>query len=92
MNGNWEESDSRVINLTEDDPDIFGIYINHVYTNQLATSEMDRDQLLQFDFAQVKEIVDKENSVLARVYLLGENCKILLQRLQSFPQSSNWQE
>jgi hypothetical protein len=36
MNGAWEEADTRVVKLPEDDPDIFALYINYVYTAQLA--------------------------------------------------------
>ncbi|KAH7085250.1 hypothetical protein BKA63DRAFT_13643 [Paraphoma chrysanthemicola] len=42
MNGPWAERDERIIKLPEDDPEVFAIYVNFVYTNTVATGPLER--------------------------------------------------
>jgi hypothetical protein len=36
MSGSWKESEDRVIKLPEDDPEIFNVYVHHLYTGSVA--------------------------------------------------------
>ncbi|KAF2803316.1 uncharacterized protein BDZ99DRAFT_453580 [Mytilinidion resinicola] len=38
MNGRWKESKERLINLPEDSPAVFSLYMHHLYTSKLATA------------------------------------------------------
>jgi len=40
LNGNWQEAETRVIKLPDDDPEIVALYINFVYTGQLSTAKI----------------------------------------------------
>lgn len=37
MNGRWTEAETRTIDLTEDDPEAFALYLNLVYKNHVPT-------------------------------------------------------
>jgi hypothetical protein len=39
--GLWQQDATHLVNLPEDDPDVFKIYLNLVYTGQLATQSAD---------------------------------------------------
>jgi hypothetical protein len=41
MNGSWIEQAEPIVKLLEDDLKIFATYINIVYTDQLATNQLD---------------------------------------------------
>jgi hypothetical protein len=36
MSGSWKESKDRIVNLPEEDPEIFKIYVHHLYTGSVA--------------------------------------------------------
>lgn len=36
MSGSWKESEDRIVNLPEEDPEIFKIYVHHLYTGSVA--------------------------------------------------------
>jgi hypothetical protein len=61
-NGKWQESDERTVNLREDVPDIFEIYLNLLYTGTLATKKP--------LFGRTD--ADNEYTILAQVYVLAE--------------------
>lgn len=44
MNGNWAESSERVVKLPEDSAEIFGTYMNLVYTGMVATQLDDTNE------------------------------------------------
>jgi hypothetical protein len=64
MNGNWAERAERLIRLPEDDPEIFAIYVNLVYTNVVATRPA----------VEVKttDIFTSEFIELSKLYVLAE--------------------
>jgi hypothetical protein len=70
MNGNWTESNEKLVKLHEDDPRAFGVYLNHVYTGQLPTmnGKFDVDPLPD----QGLGAMYKEFRELAKVYVLSE--------------------
>ncbi|KAF2869093.1 hypothetical protein BDV95DRAFT_499273, partial [Massariosphaeria phaeospora] len=72
MNGKWPEADTRVVELSEDDPDLFGIYLNHVYTEKLPVGETDSDQLVKLDYGVFYKETQKEYDLLFRLYIFGE--------------------
>jgi hypothetical protein len=54
LNGNWAESDTRIVKLSEDDPHIFALYLDYVFNGQLATmgktpEEFDTLEILKFN-------------------------------------------
>jgi hypothetical protein len=72
MNGIWTEAKERVVNLLEDRPDIFEIYVNHVYTNQLPTTDNESDAKPEKVFAS---IALAEYVRLAEIYVLAERLR-----------------
>lgn len=60
-NGKWLESDERTVNLREDLPYVFEIYLSLLYTGTLAT----KNRLRNHETAE-------EYEVLARIYVLAE--------------------
>jgi hypothetical protein len=64
MSGNWLEQEDRLVKFPEDDPEIFAIYINLVYTEQTATSPSvsPREQ----------KTINDEYVLLAKLYVLAE--------------------
>jgi hypothetical protein len=65
MNGNWAESEERLVKLSEDDPEIFAIYINHVYTNNIATNSCEG--------SKAGDLIRHELLMLSNLYILCEN-------------------
>ena len=43
MNGNWTESQERVVRLPEDKPEIFELYLELLYTNQIPVVGIEKD-------------------------------------------------
>jgi hypothetical protein len=67
MNGDWVEKDERLVKLPEDDPEIFGIYANLVYTGKIAirSSETAKGQV-------AKHALQAEHTTLCILYVLAE--------------------
>jgi hypothetical protein len=63
LNGNWAESDDRVITMMEDDPEIFAKYLHFVYIKEFPA--MPHTTL-------VSDQIIGEYRMLARVYVLAE--------------------
>jgi hypothetical protein len=63
LNGNWAESDDRVITMMEDDPEIFDKYLHFVYTKEFPAMP---------HAALVSDQILGEYRMLARVYVLAE--------------------
>lgn len=59
LNGTWKESEERVINLPEDDPDVFSLYVHCLYTGKLAV--VSKPERYQEQFTK-----------LARLYVFAE--------------------
>lgn len=67
MNGNWVESSERMVKLPEDSAEIFGTYINMVYTGMVATQLDDiTDEKLK------RTNLSVECNYLCRLYVLAE--------------------
>jgi len=64
LNGNWTESEGRIVRFPEDNPEIFGIYMNLVYTGLVLTDNIDHPKSIT--------IITNEFDVLARLYVLCE--------------------
>jgi hypothetical protein len=64
MNGNWAERDERLVKLPEDDPEIFAIYINLVYTNTVATRRAEDPK--------TRDALPAELIRLSHLYVLSE--------------------
>lgn len=60
MNGKWRESDEGVVPLPDDQPEIFSLYANLLYTDRLATRQTDPEKKAD------------EFTLLARLYVLAE--------------------
>lgn len=68
-NGKWLESDERLVTLPEDKPDIFRLYLNLVYTKQIATKEW--MMLCQmYVLAEVLQDVRSKNCIMDAMYTL----------------------
>lgn len=72
MNGKWTELETRTINLVDDDPDTFALYLNHVYTNELPTVTFSEDELNTIEFYEFLRHVNTEYMALFKLYILGE--------------------
>jgi hypothetical protein len=64
MNGNWAESKERTVRMPEDDPKLFHIYVNLIYTGRVITDTLE-------ELKTAKTIGD-ELHVLGHLYVLGE--------------------
>lgn len=69
MNGKWEESESKVVNLLDDEPDIFSLYMSLVYTGKLPIKHEDSDDLPQ---EKKKEMLEEQYDRLFHLYVLSE--------------------
>jgi hypothetical protein len=58
MSHNWQESEKRTVRLEEDEPDLFGIYLNWLYCRTLPTREH------HWDYTEIFQ--------LAKAYVLGD--------------------
>ncbi|KAF2851211.1 hypothetical protein T440DRAFT_371000, partial [Plenodomus tracheiphilus IPT5] len=63
MSGKWKESDDRRVNLPEDDPDTFHVYVNLLYTGVLAVVP---------DPVPARYAGLEERLKLAKLYVLAE--------------------
>lgn len=72
MNGNWDESETRVIKLTDYDPAIFALYLNHVYTKQFPTMMNTQAELQAMEPDMARRITSDEVHQLAHVYVPAE--------------------
>ena len=64
LNGNWTESEGRIVRLAEDNPETFGIYMNLVYTGFVLTDTLDK--------SKTRSMICDEFNVLGRLYVLCE--------------------
>jgi hypothetical protein len=72
INGSWKESDTRVVKLPEDDPEIFALYINYIYTGQLVTAQKSNEEFATLDFIDFGKIIHAEYHALFCVYVMAE--------------------
>ncbi|KAI8939494.1 hypothetical protein NX059_003265 [Plenodomus lindquistii] len=65
LSGVWQESVTRRVNLTDDEKEIFHIYVNLLYTGQLAMEpELERVS------ADTRDL--NEGTIIAKLYVLAE--------------------
>jgi hypothetical protein len=64
MNGNWAESEERLVKLLKDEPEIFAIYVNYVYTNNIATNSCEG--------SKAGDLIRHELLMLSKLYILCE--------------------
>jgi hypothetical protein len=72
MNGNWAESESRVIKLPDDTPEIFAIYLNIVYTGQLVTMRKTKEELASLEAKAFGVELQREYEDVFCLYVLAE--------------------
>lgn len=63
LSGNWKEAQERVVNLPEDDPAIFAIYVHSIYNGELPTTP---------DSETLNLSPDWENRGICKFYVLAE--------------------
>lgn len=63
LNGNWAESDDRIIKLREDDPEIFAKYLHVVYTNKFPAI---------LNTNSISKQIFNEYMIMAQIYVLAE--------------------
>jgi hypothetical protein len=66
MDGDWKEAEERVVNLPEDHPDIFKIYVHLLYTGKLAV----RPDEIPDNYTR-----GTESTTLAELYVLAEKLR-----------------
>ena len=64
MNGDWAEREERLVKLPEDDPETFGIYVNLIYTDSVATTVS--------DVSDAASACASEFVALSKLYVLSE--------------------
>jgi hypothetical protein len=72
MNGKWAESESRVVKLPEDKPDVFAIYVNLIYTGHLPTMLKSKEELAGLDHKTLRSFTCPEYDSLLCLYVLAE--------------------
>jgi hypothetical protein len=71
MNGSWKEAETHIVELPEDDPETFAVYINHVYTGQLFTATVTDKELATLGARDILKEVSKQYHTLFKVYVLA---------------------
>jgi len=77
MNGNWQETDTRIINFPDDEPETFALYLNHLYTGQLPIATETEEELKKLSAADFSTFVTKQYHDVLRVFVLGEKLQDL---------------
>jgi hypothetical protein len=72
LNGKWAKTKTQTINLTEDDPDTFALYLNHLYNNELPTMDFSEEDLCVLTLTELRKFVDTEYMALFKLYILAE--------------------
>jgi hypothetical protein len=72
MNGSWKEAKTRVIHLSDDNPNIFGLYLNFVYTGELTTTRTQQEESSGVDFNTWALQIQQEYGDLFCIYVLAE--------------------
>jgi hypothetical protein len=72
MNGNWTESESRVVELPEGAPDVFAIYLDYAYTGQLTTMRKSKEELALLSPEIFIKSIENEYFDLFQLYVLAE--------------------
>jgi hypothetical protein len=72
LGGNWAESDTRVVNLPEDLPAIFQLYLEQVYTSNPTALHPSQDDLIKLNEKDLHMKVYDTYDNLAQLYVLSE--------------------
>ncbi|KAF2122121.1 hypothetical protein BDV96DRAFT_461964, partial [Lophiotrema nucula] len=72
LNGKWEEAETRVVKLPEDDPETFRLWLNFVYTNNLATNGEDGKAYEEMSIEEAMAVRGAEYIRLSKLYVLAE--------------------
>ncbi|KAJ4338012.1 hypothetical protein N0V95_008185 [Ascochyta clinopodiicola] len=72
MNGNWTESESRIIDLSDDEPEVFALYLNLIYKNVLPTMDLTEKEFGALPPVDIVMHIDKEYTTLFKLYILAE--------------------
>lgn len=72
MNGNWEESETRTVTLSHESPEVFMLYLNHIYTGRFPTMTKSKEELDAMERSEAAKFGKYELDQLARVYVLAE--------------------
>ncbi|KZM22577.1 uncharacterized protein EKO05_0009545 [Ascochyta rabiei] len=72
MNGNWREPGTQIINLLDDEPEIFALYLNFVYKNGLPTIALLEEEFRTLSLREVLHRFHKEHETMFKLYILAE--------------------
>jgi hypothetical protein len=64
---NWKESESRLVNLPDDDATIFGLYVQLLYTGQIPPKDVDWDYIKPsklYVLCEKLQDIDAKNTIL----------------------------
>ncbi len=72
MNGHWMESNTRVISLSDVEPEIFSVYLNSVYTGKIPSMTMRKAEVEALPWEEFRDVVGSEYDIMFQVYVLAE--------------------
>lgn len=72
LNGDWKESETHTVDLTEDVPETFDLYLNLVYKNDLPVMTLDEDKLCALDTLEFLKHICKQYISLIHLYVLAD--------------------
>ncbi|KAF2130050.1 hypothetical protein P153DRAFT_431113 [Dothidotthia symphoricarpi CBS 119687] len=72
MNGSWEEAESRVVKLPQDEPEIFALYLNHVYTGRLPSISKTEEELSALAIGEFRTITTAEYDEMVGLFILAD--------------------
>ena len=72
MNGRWTEATTRIINLPEDEPDIFALYISYVYTGEFPVASKTAEELKKLEDGDLKKYLQEKHHAIFSVFILAE--------------------
>ncbi|KAI4655580.1 hypothetical protein J4E93_000294 [Alternaria ventricosa] len=77
MNGNWEESKTRIINLPDDHPGTFALYISFIYTGQRPVTDKTAQELKMLSEDEFSKLTTAQYKAVFNVLILAEKLQDL---------------
>ncbi|PPJ55878.1 hypothetical protein CBER1_03767 [Cercospora berteroae] len=96
LNRQWIEGQEKKVNLPDDDPDIFSIYADWLFTGKIASKPEQSEQSEQRSHVANWPDVSEEQIIQAELYVLGEKlmddafCDYILRALVEVGKMKAW--
>jgi len=92
MNGKWAESETRIVQLPDDKPHVFALYVNFIYTGQLPTMVKSKEELAVLVYDALSAYTSPEYDALFCLHILAEKVRMLQPKTRHSGQSLNFRD